>query len=102
MGTYEGTVSSEEGSLSHTFTVRKNGDGIIVDDTMDTLKLQYDPATGIAGGSKSTSYGEYKLRYTYRFTFARNNGTISMTGTSSAYLDDEYQTSANFNCYKVS
>ena len=102
VGTYEGTVSSEEGSLSHTFTVRKNGDGIIVDDTMDTVKLQYDPATGIAGGSKSTSYGEYKLRYTYRFTFARNNGTISMTGTSSAYLDDEYQASANFNGYKVS
>ena len=102
VGTYEGTVSSEEGSLSHTFTVRKNGDGIMIDDTMDTVKLQYDPATGIARGSMSTSYGEYKLRYTYRFTFARNNGTIFMTGTSSAYLDDEYQSTANFNCYKVS
>ena len=101
VGTYDGTVSSDDGSASHTFTIQRNGDGIILNDTMDTLDMRYDPSTGIASGSKSSPYGEYTLRYTYRFAFTRDNGTISLTGTSSAYLDDEYQATASFSCYKM-
>lgn len=102
LGTYDGTVFADGDSESHTFTIQGYGNEIILDDTMDRLNLRYDPSTGIASGSKSGPYGEYTLRYTYRFTFVRDNGTISMTGTSSAYLDDEYQATANFSCYKVS
>ena len=47
VGTYDGTVSSDDGSASHTCTIQRNGDGIILNDTMDTLDMRYDPSRAL-------------------------------------------------------
>ena len=100
VGIYETTVSVDNESESHNFYLEKYGNGLIISDKMDSLEMKYDPSTGAGSGAKVFPIGEDKLTYSYRFTFKSENGTISMTGTSTAYLNGEYQATANYQGYK--
>jgi len=102
VGTYEVTISVEGESETHTFYIEKYGSGLIVTDNMDSLELAYDPSTGVATGTKVFPLDEdNKVTYSYRFTYKKDHGSISMSGTSTAYLNDEYQTTANYQGYKI-
>jgi hypothetical protein len=101
VGIYETTVSVDSESESHTFYLEKHGSGLIISDKTDSLEMKYDPSTGVATSSKVFPVDEDKLTYSYRFTFKCDNGTISITGTSTAYLNGDYQATANYQGYKV-
>jgi hypothetical protein len=97
VGSYEVTISLEGESQIHTLIIKKNGNGLIITDNTDSLELTYDPSTGVATGSNVFSLDEDNtLTYSYRFTYKKENGTISMSGTSTAYLNGEYQVTANY------
>lgn len=102
VGSYEATVTADGESETHIFCLEKYGSGLVITDQMDSLALEYDPSTGVATGSKSFALGEEdKLTYSYRYTFKRKGGAISLTGTSTAYLNGEYQLTAYFQGYKI-
>ena len=102
VGSYEVTISLEGESQIHTLIIKKNGNGLIITDNTDSLDLTYDPLTGVAAGSNVFQVDEdNSLTYSYRFTYKKENETISMNGTSTAYLNGEYQVTANYQGYKI-
>jgi hypothetical protein len=102
VGTYEVNISFEGESQTHTLNIKKYGSGLIITDNTDSLELVYDPSTGVATGTNVFSMDEdNKVTYSYRFTYKKENGTISMSGTSTAYLNGEYQVTANYQGYKI-
>ncbi len=101
VGSYKVTISLEGESQTHTLNIEKYGSGLIITDNTDSLELTYDPLTGVATGSNVFSLDEdNSLTYSYRFTYKKDNGTVSMNGTSTAYLNGEYQVTANYQGYK--
>lgn len=102
VGTYEATVSADGDSETHIFYLERYGNGLVITDKMDSLALDYDPSTGVATGSKTFTLDEdNKLTYSYRYTFKRKGGAIYLTGTSTAYLNGDYQATADFQGYKI-
>jgi hypothetical protein len=101
VGVYETIVSADGDSATHIFQLEGSGSRLVMSDGTDSLALEYDPSTGVATGSKTfTLDEENKLTYSYRYTFKRKEGTISLTGTSTAYLNGEYEATAYFEGYK--
>ena len=98
VGTYEATVSADGDSETHIFHLAGYGNGLVMDDGVDSLVLDYDPSTGVATGSLDK---DNELTFSYRYTFKRKNGTIYLTGTSTAYLNGDYLATADFQGYKI-
>jgi len=102
VGTYDVNISFEGESQNHTLNTRKYGSGLIITDNTDSLELTYDPSTGVATGNNVFQPDEDNtVTYSYRFTYKRENGTVSMSGTSTAYLNGEYQATAYYEGYKT-
>jgi hypothetical protein len=101
VGAYEITISLGSESQTHTINFEKHGNGLIASDTGDTLEMAYDPATGVATTTKVIPMDEDNVTVEYKYTFKKENGTISMSGTGTSYLNGEYQATANYQGHKI-